>query len=99
MDFAPRFRNTLKAEDKRSLSAFEYRCLRVIGRMWQKNFMSSSDIRRKLLGPSVQFSKQALNQKRFGWLGHVFGVPIKHFDVRGFVRQAVIRIWFEVVSR
>lgn len=51
------------------------RFLRIIGEVWRGRFVTNSEVRHKVLGPRVRFSKQALNQNRLRLLGHVLCIP------------------------
>lgn len=45
---------TSRAEDMRTPSAFEHRCVRSIGRLWWYRFVSNSDVRCKLVSAMVK---------------------------------------------
>lgn len=46
------------------LLVFERCCLCGVGIVWQGAFLSSSEVRRKVLDPRVQFSGEVLNLNR-----------------------------------
>lgn len=57
--------------DLRRLSPFGHRCLRSTRRLYWEDFVSNSEVRRKVPSPKVQSLKQALNQSRLGRLRDV----------------------------
>lgn len=49
-------------------------CFRSIGRKWWENYVSNSEVRRKILGTAIQFFEQALNANRLRRMGHVLPI-------------------------
>lgn len=54
---------------------FEHRCLRRNNEVRWKNFVSSSEFRRKILNPTVHSLEQVLSANRLIWLKHVLRMP------------------------
>ena len=61
----------LKAEDLQTLSVFDHRCLRSIGKIWWEHRISNTEVRRGVLGPKYMSVIEQVHNHRLRRLGHV----------------------------
>ncbi|VDP44161.1 unnamed protein product, partial [Schistosoma curassoni] len=66
---------SLRVEDTHKLLVFDHRCLRNIARISWDHRVSSSEVRRRLLGNDSKSVDEVVNLHRLRWLGRVLRIP------------------------
>ena len=94
----------LKAEDIRTLSVFDHRCLRSIGQIWWEHRISNTEVRRRVSRPKNMSIIEQLPHHRLRWLGHLLRmsddrlIRVSNVGWAGWGPRDPSHLWLETLS-